>query len=83
MCRAPAPISIHSLLSMAPRRIVSPALPIPAKTSETQLQTQLSGIQDADEAQSITEFTQAQTELQAALTSRSLLSRKSLFDFLA
>jgi len=48
----------------------------------TQLQSQLSGIQDADEAQAITELTQAQTGLQAALTSRAQLPRTSLFDFL-
>jgi flagellar hook-associated protein 3 FlgL len=53
------------------------------QTYVTQLQSQLSGIQDADEAQAITEFTQAQTELQAALTSRAQLPRTSLFNFLA
>jgi len=50
---------------------------------QTQLQTQLSGIEDADETQSITELTQAQTELQAALVSRAQLPQKSLFDYLA
>jgi flagellin-like hook-associated protein FlgL len=50
---------------------------------ETQLKAQLSGIQDADEAESITELTQAQTQLQAALVSRAQLPRTSLFDFLA
>jgi flagellar hook-associated protein 3 FlgL len=50
---------------------------------QTQLQTQLGGIQDADETQAITELTQAQTQLQAALVSRAQLPRKSLFDFLA
>ena len=49
----------------------------------TQLQTQLSGIQDADETQSITELTQAQTQLQAAIESRAQIPRSSLFDFLA
>jgi flagellar hook-associated protein 3 FlgL len=49
----------------------------------TQLQTQLSGIQDADETQSITTFTQTQTELQAALESRAQIPRTSLFNFLA
>jgi flagellar hook-associated protein 3 FlgL len=48
----------------------------------TQLQTQLSGVQDADEAQAITEQTQAQTQLQAALQSRAQLPRTTLFDFL-
>jgi flagellar hook-associated protein 3 FlgL len=50
---------------------------------QTQLQTQLSGIEDADETQSITELTQSQTQLQAALASRAQLPQKSLFDYLA
>jgi flagellar hook-associated protein 3 FlgL len=50
---------------------------------ETQLQTQLSGIQDADLTQSITEFTQDNTQLQAALTAESKLPQQSLFSFLA
>jgi len=49
----------------------------------TQLQTQLSGIQDANETESITDLTQAQTQLQAALESRAQIPRNSLFDFLA
>jgi flagellar hook-associated protein 3 FlgL len=49
----------------------------------TQLQTQLSGIQDADETQAITDLTQAQTQLQAALESRAQIPRHTLFDFLA
>jgi len=53
------------------------------QTYATQLQTQLSGLQDADEAQAITELTQAQTQLQAALVSRAQLPRSSLFDYLA
>ena len=53
------------------------------QTYQTQLQTQLSGIEDADETQDITELTQAQTQLQAALVSRAQLPRTSLFDFLA
>ncbi len=52
------------------------------QTYETQLQTQLSGIQDADMAQAITELTQAQTAQQAALMSRSQLPKTSLFDYL-
>ncbi len=47
-----------------------------------QLQTQLSGIQDADEAEDITNMTQAQTQLQAALQSEAQLPRSTLFDFL-
>ncbi len=54
-----------------------------SQTYQTQLKAQLSGIQDADEAESITEMTQAQTQLQAALVSRAQLPRTSLFDFLA
>jgi flagellar hook-associated protein 3 FlgL len=54
-----------------------------AKNLETQLQTQLSGIQDADEAAAITQLTQAQTQQQAALESRAQIPRKSLFDYLA
>jgi flagellar hook-associated protein 3 FlgL len=54
-----------------------------AKNYETQLQAQLSGIQDADEAQAITELTQAQTQQQAALVSRAQLPKTSLFDYLA
>jgi len=50
---------------------------------ETQLQTQLSGIQDADETTSITDLTLAQTQLQAALESRAQIPNKSLFDYLA
>ncbi|MGA2882390.1 MAG: flagellin [Bryobacteraceae bacterium] len=48
----------------------------------TQLQTQLSGVQDADEAGAITNMTQAQTQLQAALQSEAQLPRTTLFDFL-
>ena len=48
----------------------------------TQLKTQLSGVQDADEAADITNMTQAQTQLQAALQSEAQLPRTTLFDFL-
>ncbi len=50
---------------------------------QTQLQTQLSGIQDADETASITDLTQAQTQLQASLEGRAQVPRTSLFDYLA
>jgi flagellar hook-associated protein 3 FlgL len=53
------------------------------KNYETQLQSQLSGIQDADLTQAITEMQQAQTEQSAALASRAKLPRTSLFDYLA
>lgn len=49
----------------------------------TQLQTQLSGIQDANEAETITNLTQAQTQLQAALQSEAQLPRNTLFDYLS
>jgi len=48
----------------------------------TQLQTQLAGVQDANEAEDITNMTQAQTEFQAALASEAQLPRTTLFDFL-
>lgn len=47
-----------------------------------QLQTQLSGVQDANETADITNMTQAQTQLQAALQSEGQLPRTTLFDFL-
>jgi flagellar hook-associated protein 3 FlgL len=53
-----------------------------SKNYETQLQTQLSGIQDADLTQSLTELQLASTQQQAALASRAKLPRTSLFDFL-
>jgi flagellar hook-associated protein 3 FlgL len=49
---------------------------------ETQLKTQLSGMQDADLAQAVTELQQAQTQQTAALTARAHLPKTSLFDFL-
>ncbi len=49
----------------------------------TQLQTQLGGVQDANEAADITNMTQAQTQLQAALQSEAKLPRTTLFDFLS
>jgi flagellar hook-associated protein 3 FlgL len=53
-----------------------------AATLVTQLQTQISGMQDADETQSILNLTQAQTEQQAALQSFQQIPRTSLFDYL-
>ncbi|MGA2181633.1 MAG: flagellin [Bryobacteraceae bacterium] len=49
---------------------------------DTQLRTQLSTIQDADETQSIIDLNQAQTQQQAALTSEAQIPRTSLFNFL-
>ena len=53
-----------------------------AATLITQLKTQISGLQDADETQSILQLTQAQTEQQAALQSFQQIPRTTLFDFL-
>jgi len=49
---------------------------------QTQLQTQISGIQDADMTQSILDMTQAQTQQQAALDSESKLPQQTLFSYL-
>jgi len=49
---------------------------------QTQLQTQISGIQDADMTQSILDMTQAQTPQQAALDSESKLPQQTLFSYL-
>jgi flagellar hook-associated protein 3 FlgL len=52
------------------------------QTLQTQLQTQLSNLEDADSAGAIEQLTQAQTQDQAALQSEALLPRTSLFNFL-
>jgi len=52
------------------------------QTLQTQLQTQLSNLEDADSAAAIEQLTQAQTQDQAALQSEALLPRTSLFNFL-
>jgi len=51
-------------------------------TLKTQLQTQISNLQDTDVSSSILEMNQAQIQQQAALQSRAQIPRKSLFDFL-
>jgi flagellar hook-associated protein 3 FlgL len=53
------------------------------KNNETNLQSQISGIQDADEAAAITQLTEGQTAQQAALVSRAQLPKTTLFDYLA
>jgi flagellar hook-associated protein 3 FlgL len=53
-----------------------------ASNTVTELQTQISGLQDADETQSILQLTQAQTEQQAALQSFQQIPRTTLFDFM-
>jgi len=50
---------------------------------ETQLTTQISGIQDADLTQAITEFTQDNIQEQAALAAESKVPQQSLFSYLA
>ncbi|HEV2201620.1 MAG TPA: flagellin [Bryobacteraceae bacterium] len=52
------------------------------QTLETQLQTEVAGLQDADLAKSILDLTQAQTQQQAALGSWAQLPRKTLFDYI-
>jgi flagellar hook-associated protein 3 FlgL len=54
-----------------------------SKTRETQLQTALSGIEDADLTKSATELNQASLQQQAALQSRARIPRTTLFDYLA
>jgi flagellin-like hook-associated protein FlgL len=53
------------------------------QTFQTQLGTQISGLEDADLTQSILELNQSQTQQQAALQARGRLPRTTLFDFLA
>jgi len=51
-------------------------------TDDTQLRTQLSTMQDANETQAITDLTQSQTQQQAALEAEAQIPRTSLFNFL-
>lgn len=53
-----------------------------AQNSSVQLQTQLGNLQDANEATSITQLTQAQTQLQAALDAQGRIPHTTLFDVL-
>ncbi len=52
------------------------------QTLQLQLQTQISNVEDADLTQAILELTQGQTQQQAALQSRAMLPRTTLFDYL-
>jgi flagellar hook-associated protein 3 FlgL len=52
-------------------------------TLQVQLQTQISNLQDADMTAAIEELTQGQTQQQAALQSKALIPRTTLFNFLA
>jgi flagellar hook-associated protein 3 FlgL len=52
------------------------------QTLQTQLQSQISNLQDADMATAIETMTEAQTQQTAALQSRAQIPRTTLFDFL-
>jgi flagellar hook-associated protein 3 FlgL len=54
-----------------------------AKTQQTQIQAQISNLQDTDLSAAILDMTEMQTQQQAALTSRAQIPRTTLFDFLA
>jgi flagellin-like hook-associated protein FlgL len=54
-----------------------------AHTQQTQLQAQISNLQDADATSAILTMTQTQTQEQAAFGSEAQLPRKTLFDYLA
>jgi flagellar hook-associated protein 3 FlgL len=53
-----------------------------AQNDSVQLQTQLSNLQDANEATSITALTQAQTQMQEALDAQARMPTSTLFDVL-
>jgi flagellar hook-associated protein 3 FlgL len=53
-----------------------------AQNQQTELQTQISNLQDADVTSAIMTMTQAQTQEQAALASEGQLPRQTLFSFL-
>jgi flagellar hook-associated protein 3 FlgL len=53
------------------------------QTLQTQQQGQVANLQDADETQSILNFTQAQIQQQAALQSEAQVPRSTLFNFLS
>ena len=54
-----------------------------AQTQQTQIQAQISNLEDTDLTTAALELTQAQTQQQAALASEARLPRTTLFDFLA
>ncbi len=53
-----------------------------ATTQQTEIQTQISGLEDADTTTAILDMTQMQTVEQASLQSRANVPRSTLFDFL-
>jgi len=54
-----------------------------ASTQQTELQSQLSNLQDTDMTATILDMTQSQTQQQAALGSEAQIPKSTLFDFLA
>ena len=54
-----------------------------AQTLQTRQQAQVANLQDADLTQAILEFTQSQTQEQAALQSEAQIPRSTLFNFLS
>ncbi len=53
-----------------------------AKTQQTGIQAQISGLEDTDVTSTILDLTQAQTQQQAALGAKAQVPRTTLFDFL-
>jgi flagellar hook-associated protein 3 FlgL len=53
-----------------------------AQTQQTQLQSEISGLEDTDMTRAITDMTQTQTQQQAALAAEVRIPRTTLFDFL-
>jgi flagellar hook-associated protein 3 FlgL len=53
-----------------------------AQTQQTEIQTQISTLEDTDVTSTITDMTQTQTQEQAALTAEGQIPRTTLFDFL-
>ena len=49
---------------------------------QTQLQTQVSNLEDANSASAIEQLTESQTQDQAALQSEALMPRNTIFNFL-
>jgi len=54
-----------------------------AQTQQTQLQSQISSLQDADQTSVILDMTQEQTQLQAAMESKAEIPQTTLFDFIS
>jgi flagellin-like hook-associated protein FlgL len=52
------------------------------QTQRTQLHTQIANLEEADLTQAILDLTQSQTQQQAALQSRAMVPRRTLFDYL-